>query len=123
MNKLNEFRQKLDKETKSGLIALLILHIINHTIEPLYGYKIIQKIGELSENELRFQEGTVYAILRSLQRQKLLESYIKESPQGPPRKYYSITELGKEAVKFGWKDWNQMVDATTKVINKLGGIS
>lgn len=123
MDKLSEFRQKMNKETKSGLISLLILYIIKHNKEPMYGYKIIQTIEELSNKELKFQEGTVYAILRSLQRQELLESYIEESTQGPPRKYYKITELGKEALVIGWEDWNNLVEASMRVINKLGGRS
>jgi PadR family transcriptional regulator PadR len=110
----------MDKEAKSGLISLLVLCVIKETKEPMYGYKIIQSIEELSEEELKFQEGTVYAILRSLQKQGLLESRIEESPLGPPRKYYTITKTGKLALEKGLKDWKDLVESSTKVIRKLG---
>jgi PadR family transcriptional regulator PadR len=121
MGKVDEFRQKLDKETKSGLISLLVLSTIKETKQPMYGYKIIQTIKELSDDHFHFQEGTVYAILRSLQKQGLLESYIEESPMGPPRKYYRITKVGKEALNEGLKDWDNMIEASMRVFTKLGG--
>ena len=121
MDKVAEFRQKMDKETKAGLISLLVLCVIKETNEPMYGYKIIQTIEELSQENLKFQEGTVYAILRSLQRQGLLESYIEESPLGPPRKYYKTTKIGEEALEKGLQDWSKMVESSIKIIRKLGG--
>ena len=121
MDKVDEFRQKMDKEAKAGLISLLVLCVIKETRKPVYGYRIIQTIEELSQENLKFQEGTVYAILRSLQKQGLLESYIQESPLGPPRKYYRITKIGEEALKKGLQDWSKMIEHSMDVIRKLGG--
>ena len=120
MDDIKAFLQKLEKENKAGILSLLVLSTIKKAKEPMYGYKIIQTIEELADYQIKFQEGSLYAVLRSLQKQGMLESYIEESPLGPPRKYYRITKSGGKAVRAGLKDWSAIVDASRTVFDKLG---
>lgn len=79
--------------------------------QDYYGYELVQKISEV----LPISEGTLYPILRRLKVEGFLETYLKESKEGPPRKYYGITRNGKihvEKLKTEWKEF-------TKKINKL----
>ena len=75
MDNVEKFKNKLDREMKSGFIALLLLYIINSSHDDIYGYKIIRELNEATSGKLKFREGTVYPILRYLQTQNFLTSY------------------------------------------------
>ena len=64
----------------------------------MYGYQMIKKIQEQSNNLFEFQEGTLYPILHSLEEKGLITSYWDETGS-KKRKYYSITKKGKEQLK------------------------
>lgn len=119
MSAVENFKNKIEREMKSGLIALLILYIITNSKDPIYGYKIIKRLNEATSGELRFKEGTVYPILRYLQTQEFMTSFLGESPNGAPRKYYEITELGKEALREGLMSWKQMRKVMTGIIKSM----
>ena len=57
-----------------------------------YGYEI----SELLLQKIPMAEGTVYPILRKLKSDGLLKTYLQEESGGPPRKYYSLTQLGRQ---------------------------
>ncbi len=119
MKSVEKFRNKIEREMKSGFIALLILHIINDSKEPIYGYKIIQRVNEATNGRLKFREGTVYPILRYLQSQHFMKSYLGESPNGAPRKYYTITEQGRTALHLGLQSWQNLREALNEVFESL----
>jgi len=120
-NPSERFSAKLDKEMKSGLMSLLVLHVIDSSEEPAYGYKIVKLIEERSQDKLTFPEGTIYPILRSLQNQELLQSYWGESLEGPQRKYYELTKEGKSALKIGLENWKELSQIIDKIINRSEG--
>jgi PadR family transcriptional regulator PadR len=119
MKNVEKFRDKVERELKSGFIALLILYTINNSKEPIYGYKIIQEVNRVTDGKLRFREGTVYPILRYLQTQNFLKSYLGESPNGAPRKYYTITVQGKTALSLGLQSWEILREALSDVFENL----
>lgn len=101
-----------------GILEGCILNIIAD--EMVYGYEISQKLNKLGFGEV--SEGTVYPMLLRLERNNFLRAERKESPSGPPRKYYSLTEAGEqEAAKFkeAWLQLSAAVEALFK--NKDGG--
>ena len=72
--------------------GFICLHILHHAgIEAVYGNWLIE---ELAEHGYKLSPGTLYPILHSLEKEKLLKSY-EETVEGKVRKYYLITELGK----------------------------
>jgi PadR family transcriptional regulator PadR len=119
MKNIEKFRNKLEREMKSGFIALLILHIISSSKEPIYGYRIIQEVNRATDGKLKFREGTVYPILRYLQAQNFMKSYLGESPNGAPRKYYTITDQGKAALHLGLQSWQNLRESLTEVFESL----
>ena len=119
MDNIEKFKYKLEREMKSGFIALLLLHIINSNKEPLYGYKIIQKLNITTNGKLKLREGTVYPILRYLHSQNFMTSFLGESPNGAPRKYYIITKEGKKALHEGLLSWHQLRDALIEIFQTL----
>lgn len=113
-SEVDRFREKLEKELKTGVIALILLLAVERT-GPDYGYRILRHVEEWSGGTLEFKEGTAYPILQSLERQGLLTSFWGDGHAGPPRKYYQTTALGRQALKAGLAEW----DALTKSVDSI----
>jgi len=89
----------LQVQFKKGALELCVLNL---TIEKdYYGYELVNRIS----NFLDIAEGTVYPILRRLSKEGFFETYLQESNEGPPRKYYHITSLGKERAALLKQEW------------------
>ena len=84
----------------------------------MYGYEIVQNISKV----INVNEGTIYPILRRLTKDEYFESYILESSEGPARKYYKITNLGKDYLDKMMKEWNDFVTAVSLILNDEGGM-
>lgn len=75
---------------KKGVLELCVLSLLQK--KDCYGYEI----SEYLSRHINIAEGTVYPILRKLKSEGQLTTYLQEESGGPPRKYYSLTSLGKE---------------------------
>ncbi|NLA84076.1 MAG: PadR family transcriptional regulator [Clostridiales bacterium] len=75
---------------KKGVLELCVLSLLKK--HDCYGYEI----SEYLSNHIDIADGTVYPILRKLKKEGLLSTYMQEESRGPPRKYYSLTNLGRE---------------------------
>jgi PadR family transcriptional regulator PadR len=75
-------------------------------------------IIELKEAQMIVVEGTLYPLLTRLKNQGLLSYRWEESPQGPPRKYYSLTDRGREALSEMDAAWKEVVDSVEYIKNK-----
>lgn len=113
MNSMDAHKKFL-KELKSGTVALVLLGILEQAAEPMYGYQITK---EIESDLLDIKQSALYPVLRSLERSGLLASDIEPSSSGPPRRYYRITETGREALsnwKGAWKNTKSLVDSVLK---------
>ena len=88
--------KKLRKDLRSGLYSYLVLSLLAKEGE-LHGYAIRKRLGELSEGRLVPSEGALYDILKSLKKLGLVEDFWVEV-KGRPRKYYRLTDLGREVL-------------------------
>ena len=108
--------RKFQKDLNSGLVALVLLGVLNRSAEDLYGYEIAKRLQKANEGEPLFKEGTVYPVLRALSANGLLTSRIVPSYSGPPRRYYRITEEGR-AVLADWSGiWRQTRDFVDRFV-------
>ena len=82
-----------------------------------YGYLIIKKIKELSGGKLEWYDGMLYPVLHRLEKEGLIKSTWNVSDDARPRKYYEITEEGKQALLTEKQQW---IDVTV-VLNQLWG--
>src|SRR5579862_5858624 len=99
--------RKFQKDLNAGLVALVLLAVLDRSASDLYGYEIAKRLQKANEGEPLFKEGTVYPVLRALSAGGLLTSRIVPSYAGPPRRYYRITDEGR-AVLSQWSDiWRQ----------------
>lgn len=108
---------KINKELLKGSTSMLVLNLLEK--ENLYGYEMIKRLKEKSENVFELKEGTLYPILHNLESNDLISSYWDEST-AKKRKYYSITEKGKKQLKDKKEEWQVFSTGINKVI---GGVS
>lgn len=100
----------MDTQLKKGAMDLCVLAALEK--KDYYGYELVQKISKI----LPISEGTLYPILKRLKNEKWLETYIKESKEGPARKYYGITMNGKIRLNKLKKDWKEFVKKVNEII-------
>ena len=108
--------RKFQKDLNSGLVALVLLAVLDQTVEDLYGYEIAKRLQKANEGEALFKEGTVYPVLRALSANGLLTSRIVPSYAGPPRRYYRITEEGRAVLRDWSGIWRQTRDFVDRFI-------
>jgi DNA-binding PadR family transcriptional regulator len=108
MTDISEQLTKLRLELRRGIVVLAVLSQMNTT---RYGYSLIQR---LAEQGLVIEEGTLYPLLRRLEEQGLLESEW-DVAESRPRKYYRISEAGREVLDVLRAEWLE----TVKVMNSM----
>ena len=92
----------MDSQLKRGILNICIIQLLKQ--EDRYGYDIIKKLQEFFPET---EESTLYAILRRLNKEELTDMYYSEVSNGPQRKYYKITDKGKDALNeyiVSWKE-------------------
>lgn len=105
--------KKFRKELHSGIAAMVLLALLERTGEEMYGYQIAKEIGAKAGGASFLKQGAIYPVLRSLHAAGLLESRVEVSMSGPPRRYYSISAMGREALQAWrgvWSDLREFVD-------------
>jgi PadR family transcriptional regulator, regulatory protein PadR len=75
---------------KKGVLEICVLSVLAH--KDCYGYELV---GEISKR-IDISEGTIYPLLRRLKDEGYVTTYLQESAEGPPRKYYRLTESGRK---------------------------
>ena len=112
----NRFFDNWSTQLRKGMLELCILNAISQA--SLYGYDIVRKLRRI--NGLVISEGTIYPILSRLRREGIVQTTIKESSEGPPRKYYELTAKGKEILSRMnnyWQDIKTRTDALRREEN------
>jgi PadR family transcriptional regulator PadR len=97
--------KKFQKEITSGIASLALLKVMEQSHEPMYGYQISKLMQPADDREPLIKQGALYPVLRSLEKSGLLTSLVEPSVSGPPRRYYSITDQGKETLKRWVSIW------------------
>lgn len=90
--------RKFRKELSAGITALALLGIMDGATGPLYGYSVAKLMEERGDGARIVKHGTLYPVLRSLEGAGLLASSVEPSVAGPPRRYYTITPSGRDAL-------------------------
>jgi len=108
--------RKFQKDLNAGLVSLVLLAVLSHSTEDLYGYEIAKRLQKANEGEALFKEGTVYPVLRALSAAGLLTSRIVPSYSGPPRRYYRITDEGRAMLAQYSTVWRQTRDFVDRFI-------
>ena len=86
---------------RKGLLEFLVLKIVG--ARSIYVPEILRS---LAGTEFSTQEGTLYPLLSKLRREELVDTYLRESASGPPRKYYRLTDAGRAQLAELDEYWN-----------------
>ncbi|WP_163710764.1 PadR family transcriptional regulator [Mangrovibacterium lignilyticum] len=97
-------------QMRKGVLEYCILLVLDG--KPLYASDIID---ELKNSKMIVVEGTLYPLLTRLKNDGLLAYNWEESTQGPPRKYYELTDEGKQFLEGLGGSWNELVDAVETI--------
>jgi len=100
-------------QMRKGILEYCILAILSRSSS--YAVDII---NELRKAELIVVEGKLYPLLTRQKNAGLLSYRWEESPQGPPRKYYELTELGRSYLADLDRAWAELVDSVDQIRGK-----
>lgn len=100
----------MNTQFNKGVIEMCVLALVSQ--RDFYGYELVETISK----KIEISEGTIYPILRRLTSEKYFETYLKESSEGPPRKYYRMTEAGKKETQKLLTAWTQFTEDVQFII-------
>lgn len=106
--------ENVKAQMRKGILEYCILSILDKG--DAYTSDIINR---LKESKLIVVEGTLYPLLTRQKNAGLLSYRWEESTQGPPRKYYAITDEGKKFLKELDQSWNELMQAVSSIKNTV----
>lgn len=100
----------MNSQMKRGTLEMCALSVVNRG--DCYGYELVNRISKCME----ITEGTIYPLMKRLKDSGLIDSYIVESNEGPPRKYYKITEAGSEELNRLTEEWFEFTQSIERLL-------
>lgn len=97
-----------------GVLEFCALKFISR--EPTYGYEIVMHLKQVGFSDL--SESTLYPLLLRLEQQGKVTVERRPSPKGPSRKYYVVTEEGRQALLEFRQDWSQLCQLVEKIFKE-----
>lgn len=101
----------MNAQFKKGVLELIVL--LSVTRRDMYGYELVSEVSKVVD----VNEGTIYPLLKRLTNERYFETYLRESTEGPPRKYYHLTAAGilyKDQLKKEWQEFGGRVNGFIK---------
>ena len=103
----------MNAQFKKGVLELVILLCVSR--KDMYGYELVTEVSAVID----VTEGTIYPLLKRLTKDGYFQTYLKESTEGPPRKYYHITNEGKEYTDSQRLEWRAFHDKVNNFIKEF----
>ena len=98
----------MNAQFKKGVLELIVLVSVGK--KDMYGYELVEEVSKVID----VKEGTIYPLLKRMTNERYFETYLKESTEGPPRKYYHITANGilqKDSLVKEWTEFQNQVNS------------
>lgn len=96
-------------------------YIMLSLTEPIHGYGIMQNVEEISNGRVELGPGTLYGALRKLEKEDLIIEVEPSEVVDSRRKYYILTDLGKQVVRAEYERLEQMTRESREILEELGG--
>ena len=109
----NEFIHKWKSQVKKGTLSFIVLNAISK--KEMYGYELIEIIRNTTAIEIA--EGTLYPLMNKLKNEGLADSKWVEQESGIPRKYYHLTDNGRETLLQMQTYWNELEVSIKKIMS------
>lgn len=100
-------------QLRRGVLEHCVLALLQG--EERYGYDLVV---ELSEAGLLASEGTIYPLLSRLRKDDLVATTWRESPSGPPRRYYALTPQGRSALADFTRSWTDLKHSVDDILDR-----
>jgi PadR family transcriptional regulator, regulatory protein PadR len=104
--------EPLHVQLRKGVLDMCVLALLQR--KDGYAYDIASRLA----GGIGMGEGTIYPLMRRMQTDGLVRTYLEESSSGPPRKYYQLTKAGHAALAAQKADWTTFVASVAKVLEE-----
>ena len=109
-------QQSLISQLRRGTIEYCVMALLQE--EPRYGFDLVRTLADV--DGMVTSEGTIYPLLARLRRDRLVETIWRESPSGPPRRYYELTPAGRHALREFTEEWGRFSDSVDALLRNGG---
>ena len=100
----------MNTQFKKGVLDMCVLAVLSKG--DSYGYDLAEELS----SKIQIADGTVYPLLRKLASTGEVSTYLKESTGGPPRKYYSLTDKGRQRLETDRQEWKEFTALVSGII-------
>ncbi|MDO5027656.1 MAG: PadR family transcriptional regulator [Bacillota bacterium] len=100
----------MNTQFKKGVLELLVFSLLKD--RDHYGYEMVEKIS----SHINISEGTIYPLLRRLNKDGYVSTYLQESQSGPPRKYYKLTGEGYRQYEKQINEWFEFINGVNTLL-------
>lgn len=102
--------ETIEIQLKKGVLTLCVLALLARS--DSYAYEIASRLA----HDIDMGEGTIYPLMRRMQSDGLVETYLVESPSGPSRKYYRLTPAGRDSLDSQSREWGRFARAVDDIL-------
>lgn len=102
----------MNTQFKKGVLELIVLLSVHK--KDMYGYELVVEVSKIVD----VNEGTIYPLLKRLTNEKYFDTYLEESTEGPPRKYYKLTVLGEKRMEELTTSWSSFQKSVNEFIEE-----
>jgi PadR family transcriptional regulator PadR len=102
----------------AGLTRLVVLAAVARANEPIHGYELARKLSAESPEGMSFKQGTLYPLLRTMEREGLISSVLIPSSEGPARKCFSVTPNGTTTLQQWTTSWQETALWVSGILEK-----
>jgi PadR family transcriptional regulator PadR len=100
-------------QLRRGVLEYCVLALLR--AEPLYSVDVVHRLA--GGYGMKVSEGTLYPMLSRLRREGRVDTFWQESTNGPPRRYYALTEDGQRALAAFMVDWKSFTSSVDALLN------
>lgn len=104
--------ESIEVQLKKGVLGLCVLALLSRGNS--YAYEIASKLSLA----VGMGEGTIYPLMRRMQTDGMVATYLEESPSGPPRKYYRLTDAGRASLAEQLAEWRAFTASVEELIGQ-----
>ena len=104
----------MNAQFKKGVLELIVLESVRK--RDMYGYELVEEVSKVID----VNEGTIYPLLKRLTNEHYFETYLRESREGPPRKYYHLTAAGVLYRELE-EEWERLQERVCRFLKEQSG--
>lgn len=104
----------MNVQFKKGILELIVLLAVSK--KDMYGYELVAEVSRV----VNVNEGTIYPLLKRLTNERYFETYLRESTEGPPRKYYHLTASGILYMDELRSEWTKLQNGVNSFLKEHG---